>query len=326
MERRRFLATSLALLTGCTTTNNTTTTSTNDTTTTRKTTRTTAKRTVSRLPEQTTSKSKDAVASSVTTLDCAKLPPNPDVCPDTPDKLEIARPRPTTELSNDELSITLTNKSNSTFEWNPYDWTIYTRGNGAWQKLAPVMIPAPIDKLPPGESHTYTLTCTNSELLGINSYRSETQITLYGLGPGPLALTTTGAFDATPDTNYTAGAIFGFHGTEPPIKPTTHVTSTEIDDDTLTITTKENTDTYLQLDFIDATPDYHLLDNHVRQTRGLRNTLSYTPTAGISTIRYHDTESAIKDIIDYLSAITPQTANRYQFRDYTFKLTTNTTD
>lgn len=326
MIRRRFLATAIALLAGCTT--NTPITDSpdqNPTTATRTQTNSTTTRTAKRLPEPSISKGEQMVASSVEQLECTRLPTDPVTCPDSPEKLAVTLSTPTTALSGGELDITLTNEAEATFTWNPYDWTLYTRGNGKWRKLAPVMIPAPLEKLPPGESHTYTVTCTNAELLGIFSYRSETQINLYGLGPGPFGFTITGHFGNAPDTDHTAGAIFGFYGDEPPIEPTTHVESTEFDDSTLEVTTADAADTantYLQLDFTNDTPDQQLLSDHVRQTRGLRNTLSFAPTNGISTIRYYDTEQAIEKTRDYLNAITESDTDRYGFREYTFTLTT----
>ncbi|UPW00607.1 hypothetical protein M0R88_00545 [Halorussus gelatinilyticus] len=218
--------------------------------------------------------------------------------------------------------MTVENTADERFVTNHYRWTLQKWDGGRWRRIAPLAVPGPLHRIPPGESHEYRLSPTDGVARGQDAYFAESDITIGGLGPGVYGLSMRGYFESVPDTERVAAAVFGFAGSGNPIRPTNGVTSVTRDGSSLIVrseTVQSERET-LTASFVEGAADVPLLPEHVRQLAGLLNTLSYAPTEGVDTVRYVGRTDDVQLVETYLSAVTPSDATRYGFRDYTFEL------
>lgn len=219
------------------------------------------------------------------------------------------------------LEFAVENTSDDAFWSNPYDWLLQKWDGNEWRRIAPVVIPTPIDEIPPGDSHSYRIEAVPTRTASFHDYEATTQVVVGGLGPGIYGFSTDGYFESTPDDELAAGALFGLAGEGPPVEPTDAVASVERNGTELIVRAdapaSERETLFVSL--VDGEPDARLLSEHVRQLAALSNTLPYSATDGIESIQYVGHAEDVSYVDRYLSAVTPDGTTRYGFRDLTFE-------
>lgn len=339
MRRRTVLAAAPALLAGClgasdggtSTTRSTGTTSpstTSRTTTTEPTTDTTDAPTTTEHPYESlvsdpASMTADEVGARLADRDCAELTDLPPTCPDDDAKLDVSVSPTVGELASDVVEFTIENRTDEPFEWNAYGWVLQKWDGNEWWRIAPLAIPASLDGLPAGESHTYRIEPVEYEPVNSSrAYITEENVTLRGLGPGVYGFSTEGYFESTPDDEFGAAAVFGFAGKAPAVRPTDAVARVERDGSELVVSADASADRRgrFVISLVSGAPDVRLLPEHVHQLAVLRNTLPYAGTDGIEAIRYLGSADHVDLADSYFSAVTPDDASRFGFDEYVFEM------
>lgn len=335
MHRRTVLAAALALLAGCSRTSDgnpspsTRSTRTTQPTTARTTTTdTTDEPTATEYPYEPlvpdpASMTIEEVQAHLADHDCTELAVLPATCPGDDTRLDVSVSSSVGELSNDVVEFTIENRADEPFEWNAYDWVLQKWDGDRWRRIAPLAIPAPLDRLPAGESHTYRIGTVEYKLIdSLQAYITETDVTISGLGPGVYGFSTDGYFESTPDEEFAAAAVFGFAGEGVPIRPTDAVARVERDGSELVVyaVQSERKSRELVVSLVDSEPDAWLLPEHVHQLRPLLDTLPYAATDGVETIRYVGNADEVNVVDSYLSGVTPDGATHYGFREFVFEV------
>jgi len=136
------------------------------------------------------------------------------------------------------LTFTLTNESDAAFSTNFYDWSLWKRVDGEWFHIVPDAVQQPLMRLAPGDSHTWKLTAEHEQPPNPNRYYTswENAGTVGGLGGGEYAFTTDGWFrDGDYDATTSFGVLLEFDAPTLELEPTTRVTGTTQDGDTVTV-------------------------------------------------------------------------------------------
>jgi hypothetical protein len=143
-------------------------------------------------------------------------------------------------LPETRFEFSLTNDTGVRFAFNPYGWSVWKRVDGEWYRLAPAYWPEPLQYLPPGESHTWTVTVDNGRLDGspLPNVQGTSSLTFAGFGGGTYAFVTDGWF-ATEDYESGVGfaARFELDGDPVELTPTNEVTATTREGDTVVVET-----------------------------------------------------------------------------------------
>jgi hypothetical protein len=275
------------------------------------------------IPANPASMTENEVRQQLVDHNCVELLDLPMTCPADDGQLTASVSPTVGEIPGTTVEFTVENSADEPFETNHYDWTLQKWDGSSWRRIAPLAIPAPLDEIPPGESHTYRIMPVEDELIrSRRAYIADSGVTIGGLGPGVYGFSTQGHFESTPEDEIGAAAVFGFAGEGSPVRPTDDVTGIERNGTTLTVRADASADRRgeLVVSFVDGESDTQLLSEHVRQLRVLLNVLPYAATDGIENIRYVGHADDV-DIVDtYLSAVTPDGAMKYRFRDYVFEL------
>lgn len=339
MRRRTVLAAAPTLLAGClgssdgnpTTTRSTRTTPTTTTRPTRTGTATgtptdqpaTTERPYEPLVPDPASMTTDEVGARLADHDCAELTDLPATCSGDDAKLDVSVSPMVGELSNDAVEFTIENRADEPFRWNAYNWVLQKWDGERCRRIAPLAVPAPLDQLPAGESHTYRIeVAKNKPIDSLHAYVTEDDIALGGLGPGVYGFSTRGYFESTPDNEFTAAAVFGLAGKAQPIRPTDAVARVDRDGSELVVRADAPADGQgeLVVSFVDGEPDARLLAEHVHQLRPLLDTLPYAATDGIDVIHYVGHAKAVGVVDSYLSGVTPDGTSRYGFHELVFEV------
>lgn len=340
MHRRTVLAVVPSLLAGCTISGSDTgdgststhATETVPTTTTDTTTATTTKRPYDPLPVDPASMTREEVRQLLADRDCAEYTEHPRTCSGSDGRLSVSISPTIGDLSGDTVKFVIENSTDEPFVTNHYGWTLRKWDGNQWRRLAPLSIPAPLDRIRAGESHAYRVTpVENNVVRSQQAYITESNVTLGGLGPGVYGFTTHGYFESTPNEERSLGAVFGFAGEAPPVRPTDDVTRVERDGSTLLVhadapsgdggkDASSGKSRELIVSLVDGEADAELLAEHVHQLGALLNTLPYAATDGVRTVRYAGPAADVSMARTYLSGVMPAPVTRYGFRDYVFEL------
>lgn len=328
MNRRMVLTAVPSLFAGClgsgsNTSNGSTSTRKTSTTISTSVTATTTKQPYNLIPANPASMTENEVRQDLADRDCTEFTGRRSICPDDDARLNVTVSPTIGELPGTTVEFTIENKSDEQFKTNHYDWVLRKWDGSRWRRLAPLAVPAPLDEIPTGESHTYRIMPVESKVVrSPHAYVTESDVTLGGLGPGVYGFSTRGYFESTPDDERSVAAVFGFAGDGPPVRPTDDVTNVERKGATLIVHADAPSDRRgeLVVSLVDGEADAQLLTEHVHQLGALLNTFPYAATDGVETIRYTGHAADVDMVGSYLSAVTPDTATRYGFRDYVFEL------
>lgn len=267
----------------------------------------------------------EAVREQLADHGCEALSDLPAICPDEDDaRLDVAISPQVGELPTATVEFRIENRADESFEWGPYNWRLQQWDESRWRRIAPFGRPIPLNRIKAGESYTYRIGAVEDKLLdNRTAHAADKDISLGGLGPGVYGFTTEGFFESTPDDELAVGAVFGFAGEAPPIRPTDAVTEVSRDGSELVVHGDAAADERAELivSFVAGEPGAQLLATHVRQLAALLNTLSFAPTNDVRTIRYVGREDDIVLAHDYLDWVTPDGTARYGFRDLVFEAT-----
>jgi hypothetical protein len=336
MRRRTVLAAAPALVAGClgddgsgsTTASTRTTTTTTTTSTETTSTATTTDQPYDLLPPDPESMTADEVQERFADRNCTALSDLPTTCPGDDARLHVSVSPTVGDLSGGTVEFTVENRAAEPFKWNPYDWRLQKWDGNRWRHIAPLGIPAPLDSLPSGESHTYRIRAVEDRVADSSlAYAAERDVTVGGLGPGVYGFSTDGYFESAPDDELAVAAVFGFAGEGPPIRPTEEGRDVTRDGSELVVhaTDPEHDPTEVTVSLVDGDPDVRLIPEHVHQLAALRNTLPYAATDGVETIRYVGNPGDARVTDSYLSAVTPRDASRYGFRNLAFEVSVEET-
>lgn len=276
------------------------------------------------LPEPSKSLTVEQVESRLATRDCTELADGKTYCPGDSGPVSVSVAQRVVSLPTGTVEVTLHNEADETFEWNPYDWRLFVRGDGGWHRLAPLVTLTPVQSLDPGESYTYQLTVDNTTVDGGDHFDQKKNIEVSGLGPGAYGFVTGGEMADTGE-EFALAALFGVAGDEPAIRPTRDVEQVVRRDATLVVKARDRgrEPSDVVVAFTDATPDYTFFPEEVRQSTALVNTLSYAATDGIDEIRYRTSLAEANEAKNRLEFVPPEgTAGVYGFRDYAFDFRT----
>jgi hypothetical protein len=254
MHRRTVLAAAATLLAGCTgdsadgsstirttgeaTTTGTTTTQTGRAATTEATETATPRTTDAPadhalVPADPASRTAAEVRDRLRVAHCDRLADATVVCPDDSAKLTVSLSKQVGSLPRSEISIIIRNDADEEFSWGSYSWTLSKYDGKQWRYIAPLAVPANLDSLAPTESHSYRVIVDNTAFYGTESYMTDDELTLSGLGPGVYAFTVDGYFESTADTKVVTAAPFGFASEGPAVRPTDAVAKIDREDSTL---------------------------------------------------------------------------------------------
>ncbi len=329
MRRRTVLATTSALLAGCTGATDpgdgSTATTTGRTTsaTSTETTVTTTAQPYDLLPPDSASMTADEVRERLGERDCTALSDLPTTCPGDDGRLDVSASPTVADLAGGTVEFTVENPTDEEFQTNHYGWVLRKWDGERWRRLAPLAIPGSLDSIPPDESHTHRIESAESRVVrSQHDLMMDSDVTLGGLGPGVYGFSTEGWFESTGDTELAQATVFGFAGEARAVRPTDAVSRVGRDGSELVVSAIEpNRDsTEVAVSLVDGDPDARLLPEHVHQLAALRNTLPYTATDGVETIRYSGIEDDARMADTYLAAATPDGTTRYGFRDLTFEV------
>lgn len=137
------------------------------------------------------------------------------------------------------FEFTLANDTDATLSTNFYDWRLWKRVDGEWFHIVPQAVQEPLMRLPPGGSHSWTLTAEHElseESRGM--YLSwEESGTVSGLGGGEYAFTTDGWFGEYDEgeTRFAFGVLLEFDAPDVTLEPTASVTGSSRDGDTVSV-------------------------------------------------------------------------------------------
>lgn len=117
---------------------------------------------------------------------------------DPPEDSLVLEPDPeTVELPTATVDCRLTNTLDRPLATNYFDWTLHRYRDDAWHYLGPYVVPMPLHKLPPGETHVRRLVVDNTDLERVRPPSPETATGTgdvvraagrHGLGPGAYAV------------------------------------------------------------------------------------------------------------------------------------------
>lgn len=193
------------------------------------------------------------------------------------------------------FEFTLANDTEATLSINFYDWRLWKRVDGEWFHIAPEAVQEPLMRLPPGASHGWSLTAEHElpeESRGM--YLSwEDAGTVAGLGGGEYAFTTDGWFGeyAEGETRFGFGVLLEFDAPERTLEPTTSVTGSARDGDTVTVRGEGDDSEDARLaEFVlsrvdDAADPRTLIPETAAQDYRLRNTLPFFEE-GVERVRF----------------------------------------
>lgn len=323
MRRRRILATMPALLAGCLGADGGGTPETSTARRTTRTTTTTSEQPYDLIAADPASMTRDEVRQRLSDRACAALSELPTTCPSDDARLRVSVSPTVGELSGDTVEFTVENPTDEQFVTNHYGWVLRKWDGSQWQRLAPLAIPGPLDRILPGESHTYRITPVDRKVVhSQHDYVAASDVTLGGLGPGVYGFSTDGHFESAPDAERAAAAVFGFAGEGPAIRPTDAVSYVERDGSKLVVRADAPADKRAELvvSLVDGAPDARLLPEHVHQLAALRNTLPYAATDGVESIRYVGRVGDVDLVDSYLSVVTSDDATHYGFRNLVFEV------
>lgn len=323
MHRRTVLAAAASLCAGCLGSSGPTRDSSTTASSTQATTSTTTKRPYDLLPANLASMTEAEVRKRLADHDSTEFTSRRTISPGDRSQLDVSVKPAVGELPGTTVEFTVENSTGKRFVTNHYDWVLRKWDGSRWRRLAPLATPAPLDRIPSGESYTHRITPVESKVIhGQHAYVSESDVTLGGLGPGVYGFSTSGYFESTSDEELTVAAMFGFAGEAPLVRPTDDVRNVERNGSTLVVHANAPSDRRrdLVVSLVDGKADVQLLTEHVHQLGALLNTLSYAATDGVETIRYTGRADDVNVVDSYLSAVTRDAVTRYGFRDYTFEL------
>lgn len=219
--------------------------------------------------------------------------------------IRLEPPRRRGSLPETKFEFSLTNDTGVRFAFNPYGWSVWKRVDGDWYRLAPVYWPEPLQYLPPGESHTWSVTVDNGRLDGspLPNVQGTSSLTFAGFGGGTYAFVIDGWF-ATEDYESGVGfaARFELDGDPVELAPTNEVTATAREGDTVVVEAQFKTDSAPKGDaFVVDRVDGETVDGEadvrrvipeqaIRDQR-LRNTLPFFED-GVETVRLVPTDSS----------------------------------
>ena len=96
------------------------------------------------------------------------------------------------------VRFALANGTDSTVQFNPYNWRLHKHAAGEWVRIEPTVIPEPVTDLPSGESHVWEL-ATIAESRPDSWRRTDrSTLRLDRLGGGTYAFSTAGVVDSPP--------------------------------------------------------------------------------------------------------------------------------
>lgn len=331
MYRRTVLAITTSILAGCSGFSNdarndetsTQTTSTRRATTGTTDTSTTTQRSYALLSADPKSMTENEVRRDLADHDCSEFIEASSRCTDDDGRLDVSVSPTVGTLSDATVELTVENSTDEDFKTNHYRWVLQKWDGNRWRRIAPLAVPAPLDTIPAGKRHTHRIEPVERKVAhSQQAYVAESEITLGGLGPGVYGFATSGYFESTPDEELGTGVVFGLAGEAPPVRPTDDVTRVERDESTLVVRADAPSDRRgeLVVSLSEAEAEVQLLPEHVHQLAALSNTLPYAPTEGVETVRYVGRADDVNLVGTYLSAVTPDDATRYGFRDYAFEV------
>lgn len=206
------------------------------------------------------------------------------------------------KLPETEIALTIRNDTDQTFKMNPYGWELFKFDGGEWRRLAPLSVPAPLGRIESGKTHAYQLQAQTS-FQGSAGYVSDYEIQIGGLGPGVYGFGVEGSFSDEPDETLVVGVPIGIAGSGPRVRPTDNV-AVERDGPTLVVFDR-STDRKgsLTLELVDDGDAIQLLDEHLMQSIGLRNTVPFGATQGIEQIRFEGERQDVRAARDYLQMV-----------------------
>lgn len=273
------------------------------------------------IPAESESMSADEVRQRLDGRTCTSLSRPAATCPGDDGQLSVSVTPRVGAISGEGIEFAVENRADDAFQWNPFGWRLQKWDGSVWRHVAPFRVPAPLDSIPPGDSHSYVLSVDNDLVRDTGTYVVEKNVTLTGIGPGVYGFSIDGYFESSPDDERAAAAVLGFAGEGPPVRPTDEVESVERKSSGLVVRadTPSGEAGELTVSFTNGNPDARLLPEHVLQFGALRNTLPYAATTGVETIRYI---GEVDDVERALRAIVPDGTSSYGFRDYVFEIST----
>ena len=276
-----------------------------------------------RIPADPASLTAEEVEARLADRDCTELVEVPAICPDD-DRLNVSVSPPVGDLADDAVEFTVENPTEDLFKTNHYDWRLQKFDGDRWRHVAPLLVPQPLGRINPGNSHTHRIEPVPSKVARTSlAYKASSDVTIGGLGPGVYGFSTKGYFESTPDEEVAPAAVFGFAGEAPPVEPTEHVSDVELDGSELVVRSdaprEERGEVLITLS--DDEPDDRLLPEHVRQLAGLRNTIPFAATDGVERIRYVGSDQDESIVDRYLEHLNPGGVDLYGFREYVFEVT-----
>lgn len=155
----------------------------------------------------------------------------------TPEKRSVT-------LSPAENSFTLTNRRETYYNSQFYNWELLKHVDGEWYSTVGRRFSASsASSLPPGRSHTWSITVTNDELGEIiRPVESDESIALRGLGGGTYAFVVVGSYGSQGESWSATEPIVGYaapftlKGEQLPLVPTNAVRHTSREGDSMTVT------------------------------------------------------------------------------------------
>ena len=206
------------------------------------------------------------------------------------------------ELPNGEITLTVRNDTDRTFEMGPYDWKLYKFSDGTWRQLAPLRVPASTYRIEGGRTYEYQLRFQR-EFRGFTGYVSRGEIQIGGLGPGVYGFGVDGWFRDVPDETFSVAIPVGLAGSGPHVRPTDGVTVNR-DGSTLVVsdpaTDRKGT---FSIELLDGARGITLLDEHLMQTVCLQNTVPFGATQEIERIRFVGGSRDVRAAKDYLQMV-----------------------
>jgi hypothetical protein len=151
----------------------------------------------------------------------------------------VLEPGSETAERGDTVAFELTNRSETRFATNFYNWRLHKRVDGEWFHIAPQEYPEPLMAIDPGGTHTWRLTVAESAVTeGAPVDRSgeigTEALSVEALGGGRYAFRVRGWFeDSYDDGTYAFGATFDIDAPALSITPTNAIVDTRWVDETL---------------------------------------------------------------------------------------------
>lgn len=158
-----------------------------------------------------------------------------DVDPDAVDA--ILEPSRRSLALGESVDFPLRNRSERTLQTNFYNWAVHKRVDGAWFHVAPRGHNDPLMTVPPGESHTWTLTLDDGDVESgapVPPAGGTEDVTVTGVGGGHYAFRARGWFEDDGHEQAVAfAATFDLDADPLDLVPTDAIVGTSWDGDTL---------------------------------------------------------------------------------------------